>query len=491
MVWPLEHESRECPAMLAWVIEHTSRKTSVIVTNTLRVDGFRTGSMCMLAAPTTSGSERTPSSLRGHSGATHFCTSLACQASSLKPRRGRVLRLHDMPAELEWLHGHILNQGDVNARFEYHQDTGEERSRISGRRDRRVLHRHHQAEPRRLHVDAGLWSARSVLSLTERYWRHVSIRGAPLHCKGRTGHLEVRDVLWRLLLKHPPPKLRGGVCVCVCALTNHHATPPRARAHTHHLPLRHHHSLTISHWCSTSLIGGATARAPRRTPPAEPPPDRPPRVPARRGAHARVAQSSRVAPAMQVVTDLLPSSTHTRCGGEATASALELGVLGTTAIPPASRAHSTYARHAAHSAHGRLFCCLLLLLGDGPELTRNESGTFDIASLHGELQLQLEDGLAPRSSRARASRSAVGRWLSCHLKPLVPEGCAAVQNAGVQRWDLSPTLHGGRVLRSDDTTRAVSLAPIRADAMSRARTHRWCRRRIPLAAIPGACGGVP
>ena len=42
---------------------------------------------------------------------------------------------------------------------------------------------------------------------------------------------------------------------------------------------------------------------------------------------------------------------------------------------------------------GACFCCLLLLLGDGPELTRNESGTFDIASLHGELQLQLEDGL--------------------------------------------------------------------------------------------------
>ena len=45
-----------------------------------------------------------------------------------------------MPTELEWLHGHILNQADVNARFEYHQDTGEERNTASGRRDRRVLY---------------------------------------------------------------------------------------------------------------------------------------------------------------------------------------------------------------------------------------------------------------------------------------------------------------------------------------------------------------
>ena len=50
------------------------------------------------------------------------------------------LRLHDTPTKLEWLTGHILNQGDVNARFEYHQDTDEERKEVGGRRDRRVLY---------------------------------------------------------------------------------------------------------------------------------------------------------------------------------------------------------------------------------------------------------------------------------------------------------------------------------------------------------------
>ena len=50
------------------------------------------------------------------------------------------MQLHDTPEALEWLTGHILNQGDVNARFEYHQDTNEERKDRGGRRDRRVLY---------------------------------------------------------------------------------------------------------------------------------------------------------------------------------------------------------------------------------------------------------------------------------------------------------------------------------------------------------------
>ena len=52
----------------------------------------------------------------------------------------KSLQLTDAPEKLEWLTGHILNQGDVNARFEYHQDTGEERNKETGRRDRRVMY---------------------------------------------------------------------------------------------------------------------------------------------------------------------------------------------------------------------------------------------------------------------------------------------------------------------------------------------------------------
>ena len=50
------------------------------------------------------------------------------------------LHLKDTPKKLEWLTGHILNQGDVNARFAWHQDTNEERKETGGRRDRRVLY---------------------------------------------------------------------------------------------------------------------------------------------------------------------------------------------------------------------------------------------------------------------------------------------------------------------------------------------------------------
>ena len=50
------------------------------------------------------------------------------------------MELQDTPREPEWLTAHILNQGDVNARFEWHQDTNEERKETSGRRDRRVLY---------------------------------------------------------------------------------------------------------------------------------------------------------------------------------------------------------------------------------------------------------------------------------------------------------------------------------------------------------------
>ena len=42
------------------------------------------------------------------------------------------MELQDTPGEPEWLTAHILNQGDVNARFEWHQDTNEERKETRG-----------------------------------------------------------------------------------------------------------------------------------------------------------------------------------------------------------------------------------------------------------------------------------------------------------------------------------------------------------------------
>ena len=128
-------------SVLAWVIEHTSRKTSVIVTNTLRVDGFQNWEHVHAGSPNDE-RQRAHTFVITRAQRRHALLHIPGLSGLVAEAKGAVesLRLHDMPAELEWLHGHILNQGDVNARFEYHQDTGEERSRISGRRDRCVLY---------------------------------------------------------------------------------------------------------------------------------------------------------------------------------------------------------------------------------------------------------------------------------------------------------------------------------------------------------------
>ena len=121
-------------SMLAWVIEHTSRKTSVIVTNTLRVDGFQNWEHVHAGSPNDE-RQRAHTFVITRAQRRHALLHIPGLSGLVAEAKGAVesLRLHDMPAELEWLHGHILNQGDVNARFEYHQDTGEERSRIDER----------------------------------------------------------------------------------------------------------------------------------------------------------------------------------------------------------------------------------------------------------------------------------------------------------------------------------------------------------------------
>ena len=134
--------NRESAAkVLSWVVDNTSRTLSVAATDALTLDGFQDWGMVHAG---TLDNERQLQ----HT----FVISRAQRRRALKAIPGLAdivsatqaeiesLRLHDTPTKLEWLTGHILNQGDVNARFEYHQDTDEERKEVGGRRDRRVLY---------------------------------------------------------------------------------------------------------------------------------------------------------------------------------------------------------------------------------------------------------------------------------------------------------------------------------------------------------------
>ena len=127
--------------VLAWLVENTSRKLSVIATDALTLDGFHNWDAVHAGA------------LDDERQLQHtFVIARAERHRALKVIPGLAqlvdaskaaiesLHLKDTPKKLEWLTGHILNQGDVNARFEWHQDTNEERKEMGGRRDRRVLY---------------------------------------------------------------------------------------------------------------------------------------------------------------------------------------------------------------------------------------------------------------------------------------------------------------------------------------------------------------
>lgn len=127
--------------LLSWVVQNTSRTLSTITSDGLWLDGFHNWDAV-------------------HSGGFDAARQLQHTFMISRAHRRRVLKiipglnsivaaaqaeiesmhLHDTPQALEWLTGHILNQGDVNARFTYHQDTTEERDAVGGRRDRRVLY---------------------------------------------------------------------------------------------------------------------------------------------------------------------------------------------------------------------------------------------------------------------------------------------------------------------------------------------------------------
>ena len=127
--------------VLGWVIEHTSRKVSVIATDKIRLDGFHNWEHVHAGSPNDE-RQRAHTFIIARAQRRQALAQIPGLSDLVAEAKGAIasLRLRDMPTELEWLHGHILNQADVNARFEYHQDTGEERNTASGRRDRRVLY---------------------------------------------------------------------------------------------------------------------------------------------------------------------------------------------------------------------------------------------------------------------------------------------------------------------------------------------------------------
>ena len=128
-------------SVLSWVVENTTRKLSVVATDGLTLDGFHNWDAVHAGV-------RDDERQLQHT----FVIARAQRVRALKIIPGldgivnaakaaiHSLQLKDTPEKLEWLTGHILNQGDVNARFGWHQDTNEERKETGGRRDRRVLY---------------------------------------------------------------------------------------------------------------------------------------------------------------------------------------------------------------------------------------------------------------------------------------------------------------------------------------------------------------
>lgn len=127
--------------VLAWVVENTSRKRSVVATDALSLDGFHEWDAVHASTPNDARQLQHTFviSRRQRRAAIRVIPGLATLVSEAQ-KAIESMQLADTPATLKWLTGHILNQGDVNARFEFHQDTNEERDKETGRRDRRVMY---------------------------------------------------------------------------------------------------------------------------------------------------------------------------------------------------------------------------------------------------------------------------------------------------------------------------------------------------------------
>ena len=134
-------DRKSAAAVLAWLVENTSRKLSAITTDALALDGFHNWDVVhagilndkrQLQHTFVISRAQRRRALQEIPGLAHLVDAVKAEIESL--------HLKDTPEKLEWLTGHILNQGDVNARFAWHQDTNEERKEPGGRRDRRVLY---------------------------------------------------------------------------------------------------------------------------------------------------------------------------------------------------------------------------------------------------------------------------------------------------------------------------------------------------------------
>jgi hypothetical protein len=134
-------ERKSASMMLSWIVGHTSRTTSVVTTNKLRLDGFHNWHAVHAGSlDDTRQQQHTFMITRSQ----RRCALQTIPGLSNLVDNGKAkimsMQLHDTPEKLEWLNAHILNQGDVNARFEWHQDTNEERKNPRAPRDRRVLY---------------------------------------------------------------------------------------------------------------------------------------------------------------------------------------------------------------------------------------------------------------------------------------------------------------------------------------------------------------
>jgi hypothetical protein len=127
--------------LLSWVVMNTSRTLSSVSTEALLLDGFQDydavhgGSFSaarQLQHTFVISRTQRRRALDIIPGLSSLVTASQAEIESM--------HLNDTPERLEWLTGHILNQGDVHARFQYHQDTTEERKAIGGRRDRQVIY---------------------------------------------------------------------------------------------------------------------------------------------------------------------------------------------------------------------------------------------------------------------------------------------------------------------------------------------------------------
>ena len=132
---------QDASALLAWIVERTSRTNSVVETTEITVDGFDNWD-AVHAGDQNGERQMQHTFVISRAQRRRALRLIPGMASLVRSAQSAIeaLGLQDVPKNLQWLTAHVLNQGDVNARFEYHQDTTEERKEEGGRRDRRVLY---------------------------------------------------------------------------------------------------------------------------------------------------------------------------------------------------------------------------------------------------------------------------------------------------------------------------------------------------------------